>query len=86
MEIRFIPSIRCFPDGDELLLDLRVAAAPPYGVARPPYTAQRCLVDGDLLARLSPQQIRDAFRAGGNSADEVEQFSMSDVLAELEKL
>ena len=27
---------------------------------------------GDLLARLSPQQIRDAFRAGGYPADEAE--------------
>ncbi len=30
---------------------------------------------GDLLARLSPQQIRDAFRAGGYSATEIEQLS-----------
>jgi len=30
---------------------------------------------GSLLARLSPQQVRDAFRAGGYSATEVEEFS-----------
>jgi len=30
---------------------------------------------GQLLARLSPQQIRDAFRAAGYSADEVEGFA-----------
>jgi hypothetical protein len=30
---------------------------------------------GELLARLSPAQIRDAFRAGGYSADEVEGFA-----------
>jgi hypothetical protein len=43
---------------------------------------------GDLLARLSPQQIRDAFRAGGYSADEVEQLSrvVEGRIGELEKL
>jgi len=30
---------------------------------------------GNLLSRLSPQQIRDAFRAGGYSAEDVEAFS-----------
>ena len=30
---------------------------------------------GTVLGKLSPQQIRDAFRAGGYSADEVEAFS-----------
>lgn len=30
---------------------------------------------GDLLARLSPEQIRDAFRAAGYSANEVEELS-----------
>src|SRR5262249_7511629 len=30
---------------------------------------------GSLLARLSPAQIRDAFRAGGYSPGDVEQFS-----------
>jgi hypothetical protein len=30
---------------------------------------------GQLLARLSPQQVRDAFRAGGYSPDESEQFA-----------
>ena len=30
---------------------------------------------GQLLARLSPQQIRDAFRAGGYSPEETEQFA-----------
>jgi hypothetical protein len=30
---------------------------------------------GDLLSRLSPAQIRDAFRAAGYSADEIERFS-----------
>lgn len=30
---------------------------------------------GGLLARLSPQQIRDAFRAGGYSPEEVERFA-----------
>jgi hypothetical protein len=30
---------------------------------------------GDLLAQLSPQQIRDAFRAAGFSPEEVEGFS-----------
>jgi hypothetical protein len=30
---------------------------------------------GSLLARLSPEQVRDAFRAGGYSSDEVEGFS-----------
>jgi hypothetical protein len=29
---------------------------------------------GDLLARLSPQQIRDAFRAAGYSPQEVDGF------------
>jgi hypothetical protein len=43
---------------------------------------------GDLLARLSPQQIRDAFRAGGCSADEVEQLSrlVEGRICELQKL
>ena len=43
---------------------------------------------GDLLARLSPQQIRDAFRAGGYSAAEVEQLStvFERRISELEKL
>jgi hypothetical protein len=43
---------------------------------------------GDLLARLSPRQIRDAFRAGGYSADEVEQLSnaLMQRINELEKL
>jgi hypothetical protein len=43
---------------------------------------------GDLLARLSPQQIRDAFRAGGYSTDEVEQLSraLERRISELEKL
>ena len=43
---------------------------------------------GDLLARLSPQQIRDAFRAAGYSKDEVEQLSttLERRIAELEKL
>jgi hypothetical protein len=31
---------------------------------------------GSLLARLSPQQVRDAFRAGGYSAAEIEGFSL----------
>jgi hypothetical protein len=30
---------------------------------------------GQLLARLSAQQVRDAFRAGGYSPDEAEQFA-----------
>jgi hypothetical protein len=30
---------------------------------------------GTVLGKLSPQQIRDAFRAGGYNADEVEAFS-----------
>jgi hypothetical protein len=43
---------------------------------------------GDLLARLSPQQIRDAFRAGGYSTDDVERFSnaLERRIGELEKL
>jgi hypothetical protein len=43
---------------------------------------------GDLLARLSPQQIRDTFRAAGYSADEVEQLSrvVERRIGELEKL
>jgi hypothetical protein len=43
---------------------------------------------GDLLARLSPQQIRDAFRAAGYSTDEVEQLgkTIERRIAELEKL
>jgi hypothetical protein len=43
---------------------------------------------GDLLAHLSPEQIRDAFRAGGYSADEVEQLStvVERRIGELEKL
>ncbi len=43
---------------------------------------------GDQLARLSPQQIRDAFRAAGYSEDEVEGFA-SEVerrVAQLERL
>jgi hypothetical protein len=30
---------------------------------------------GQQMARLSPDQIRDAFRAGGYSSDEVEQLT-----------
>jgi hypothetical protein len=30
---------------------------------------------GQLLARLSPSQIRDAFRGAGYSAEEIEEFS-----------
>ena len=30
---------------------------------------------GQLLAQLSPQQVRDSFRAAGYSSDEVEGFS-----------
>jgi hypothetical protein len=30
---------------------------------------------GDLLARLSPEQIRDAFRAAGYSPEETEGFA-----------
>lgn len=43
---------------------------------------------GDLLAQISPQQIRDAFRAGGYSPDEVEQLSTAfqQRIGELEKL
>jgi hypothetical protein len=43
---------------------------------------------GDLLARLSPQQIRDAFRAAGYSTDEVEQLGkvVERRIGELEKL
>jgi hypothetical protein len=31
---------------------------------------------GDLLAQLSPQQIRDAFRAAGYPPEEVEGFGL----------
>jgi hypothetical protein len=43
---------------------------------------------GDLLARLSLQDIGDAFRAGGYSADEIEQLSrvVEGRIGELEKL
>jgi len=43
---------------------------------------------GDLLARLSPKQIHDAFRAAGYSTEEVEQLSnaLARRIAELEKL
>jgi hypothetical protein len=43
---------------------------------------------GRQLARLSPQQIRDAFRAGGYSSQDVEQLSkvVERRIAELEKL
>ncbi len=43
---------------------------------------------GDLLAQLSPQQIRDAFRAGGYSPQQVEAFSriVEQRIAELEQL
>jgi hypothetical protein len=43
---------------------------------------------GDLLARLSPDQIRDAFRAAGYSSQEIEQLSkvVQRRIAELEKL
>lgn len=43
---------------------------------------------GDLLGRLSPQQIRDAFRAGGYAPSQVEQLSRVVELriAELKKL
>jgi hypothetical protein len=43
---------------------------------------------GDLLARLSPDQIRDVFRAGGYSAEEVERLSkaVEQRIGELEKL
>jgi hypothetical protein len=43
---------------------------------------------GDLLARLSPDQIRDAFRAGGYSPTDVEQLSrvVERRIAELKKL
>jgi hypothetical protein len=30
---------------------------------------------GQLLAKLSPQQIRDAFRAAGYSPEEIEEFA-----------
>jgi hypothetical protein len=30
---------------------------------------------GTLLARLSPQQIHDAFRAAGYSTEEIDEFS-----------
>ena len=43
---------------------------------------------GDLLAQLSPQQIRDAFRAGGYSPEQAEAFSriVERRIAELEQL
>ena len=43
---------------------------------------------GDLMARLSPQQIRDAFRAAGYSTGEVEELSktLEGRIAELKKL
>jgi len=43
---------------------------------------------GRLLAQLSPEQIRDAFRAGGYSAQEVEQLGavVQGRIGELEKL
>ena len=43
---------------------------------------------GDLLAQLSPQQIRDAFRAAGYSPQEVEDFSriVEQRIAQLEQL
>jgi len=43
---------------------------------------------GHLLAQLSPEQIRDAFRAAGYSAEEVESFSsvLEQRIAELGKL
>jgi hypothetical protein len=43
---------------------------------------------GDLLARLSPEQIRDAFRAGGYSSADVEQLSrvVERRIADLKKL
>jgi hypothetical protein len=43
---------------------------------------------GQLLAQLSPDQIRDAFRAGGYSPDEVEGFSkiVEERIAQLSKL
>ena len=43
---------------------------------------------GDLLAKLSPEQIRDAFRAGGYSTQEVEELSkaLERRIGELEKL
>ena len=43
---------------------------------------------GHQLARLSPAQIRDAFRAGGYSPQEVEQLSsvLERRIGELEKL
>jgi hypothetical protein len=43
---------------------------------------------GDLLAKLSPQQIRDAFRAAGYSTEEVEQLSnpLLRRISELERL
>ena len=63
-------------------------AAAPYALARPAHPARGCAKDGDLLARLSPQQIRDAFRAGGYSTDEVEQLSrvVERRIGELKKL
>jgi hypothetical protein len=43
---------------------------------------------GQLLAKLSPQQIRDAFRAAGYSPEDVEEFAgvMEQRIAELNKL
>ena len=43
---------------------------------------------GDLLGRLSPAQIRDAFRAAGYSPDEVEELAstVEQRIAELQKL
>jgi hypothetical protein len=43
---------------------------------------------GHLLAQLSPDQIRDAFRAAGYSSEEVEAYSrvVEQRIIELEKL
>jgi hypothetical protein len=43
---------------------------------------------GQLLAQLSPEQVRDAFRAAGYTPDEVEGFSkvVEGRIAQLNKL
>ncbi len=74
----------------------------PIWMASPSVYAKRIRIDrigrkipradarwiGELLARLTPEQIRDAFRAGGYSAEEVEAYAhiLEDRIAQLNQL
>jgi hypothetical protein len=76
------PAMNYYIDFPELTLRLKLL----WLGRRIPRTDARWM--GHQLARLSPEQIRDAFRAGGYSPQEVEQLSsvLEHRIAELAKL